>query len=159
MNGPRVNGFTLLEVMIALAIFAGFATSVAIFQAAEIKGSTAIREEMVLSSLALLKINELHVNPPEFGISKTLTADSGEFPDYPGYKYTINYKQISFKNLDQMIMPEDSDDSESVDRAIVAEFVEHLSDTMWLVTVTVEKGTSRTTLTTWLKDDRSFNVF
>ena len=156
MNGLKVKGFTLLEIMIALAIFAGFATSIALFQSAEIKGSAALREELILNNLAMLKINELKVKPPDLGISKTLVPDKGDFKDFPDYKYTITYKTMDFSNLDLILLAEDEDSNEynssNLDpaRPMIKMIGNHLKDTLWMVKVTVERGNYKTSLSTWL---------
>ena len=59
------KGFTLMEVMIAISIFAVFATVFVTGQGYNLLDSSKLKDEMLMKDLCENKINEIITNPPE----------------------------------------------------------------------------------------------
>lgn len=89
------GGFTLLEVMIAMAILA--TTLVVVFQSQSQSISTTgiARFQTTASLLAQIKIAEIEAAKPEF-----IVSDSGDFgDDFHGYSWQVNVTETGFDKL------------------------------------------------------------
>ena len=82
------TGFSLLEVMIAMTLFAFFVTAYITAQGYNVDDSRLSEEQLVLQQLAERKINELVLDPPKFS---NATAD---------FKETKTFEESDFKNYD-----------------------------------------------------------
>jgi prepilin-type N-terminal cleavage/methylation domain-containing protein len=91
------SGFTLMEVLIAITIFALFATVFVTGQGYNLLDSGKFKDDLLLKDLAENKINEIVVNPPELRDSLTITKETKAFDSNPDYQYTIEYKNFSFR--------------------------------------------------------------
>ncbi len=93
------NGFTLLEVMVSVAIIAIVLVSIIRLQGQTISMNESIRFYTIAPLLADAKISEISLNPSNFDLSS-----SGDFGDeYPGYTWNI---QIEEMKIDVMESPE-----------------------------------------------------
>lgn len=150
------KGFTLFEVMIAIAIFAVFATVFVTGQGYNILDSSRLKNELKLKDLCENKINELISNPPEFRDSLTLTKESKDFENDPNYQYTIEYKK--YKPIDITKMKNSAEDEgenqskNDMDKRIWNTYKENIEKIIWQVEVTVKDKTTEETfrLSTWL---------
>ena len=91
----KKNGFTLLEVMIAMAILA--ITLVVVFQSQSQSISMAgrARFESTASLLAQSKMAEIEAADPE-----NVVSDSGDFgDDFPGYSWQVDVTETEIKLL------------------------------------------------------------
>ena len=68
----KQDGFSLLEVMIAMTVFSVFVAVYVTSQGYNISDSTLMREELMLQTLCENKINEIIISPPELRDSLTL---------------------------------------------------------------------------------------
>ena len=75
-NLNKSNGFTLIEVMIAISIFSIFAAVFVTGQGYNLLDSSKLKEEIILKDLCENKINDIIVNPPELRDSLTLTKET-----------------------------------------------------------------------------------
>lgn len=98
-NKSDQQGFTLVEVMIALAIFAVFIAAYMTSQGTNIASSSRFKEEINMRNLAEIKINEIIVSPPPLEKSLELTPDTGAIEDAEGYTYSITYKSFLIPDL------------------------------------------------------------
>ncbi len=101
-GGGNDKGFTLLEVMIALTIFAVFAAMFVVGQSGNLADSVQMREESLLRILCLNKINEILNDPPEFNDQLVISKEKKTFEDYPNYEYTLEYKKLKIPDLSQI---------------------------------------------------------
>lgn len=84
------KGFTLLEVMVSVAIIAIVLVSILRLQGQSISMNEAIRFYTIAPLLADSKISEIRLNPSNFELSS-----SGDFGDeYPGYSWKIQIEEI-----------------------------------------------------------------
>jgi len=80
------KGFSLLEVMIAVTLFAFFVTAYLTSQGYNVEDSRLSEEQLILQQLAERKISELILNPPKFS---NATANMVE---------TKTFEETEFKN-------------------------------------------------------------
>ncbi|HAZ12412.1 MAG: hypothetical protein A2X86_15855 [Bdellovibrionales bacterium GWA2_49_15] len=150
--GPRHRfkndkGFTLLEVMIALTIFAVFAVMFVAGQGGNLADSLQMREESLLRILCVNKINEILNSPPEFTEQLTLSKETKTFEDYSDYSYTLEYKKLKIPDLAKLAAKpgdEEAENSEegaqtssSMNNTILKNIKENLQNMVWQVQVTV----------------------
>ena len=96
------QGMTLLEVMIALAIFSVFIVSYMVSQGYSIKDSTDLKEDIKLRALCLQVIDETTVTPPIFRESLTLTPETKKFEDDEDYSYTVIWKRLVIPDISKI---------------------------------------------------------
>ena len=93
------KGFTLLEVMVSVAIIAIVLVSILRLQGQTISMNETIRFYTIAPLLADSKISEINLNPSNFELSS-----SGDFGDeYPGYTWKV---QIEEMKIDVIESPE-----------------------------------------------------
>lgn len=132
------EGFTLIEVMIALAIFGVFIVSFMAGQGYNVSDSTKIRRELKLKELAQNKMNELIVTPPEFKESITLSKETGKFENDPDYKFEITYKKFKIPDLEKIKGKEEGEDEGSALQKKIFEMVKkNMEEIIWQVEVNV----------------------
>jgi prepilin-type N-terminal cleavage/methylation domain-containing protein len=96
-QGPQKNqGFSLLEVMIALTMFAVFISAFLVSQGYNISDSAISEEQLKLHMLCEQKVNEIMINPPKFtnamiDLKETKTFEEKE---YANYSWTIEWKKL-----------------------------------------------------------------
>ena len=114
MKGARAAGFTLLEVMIALAIIAIVLVSVLRMQGQTISMNEAYRFYTVAPQLAMAKMNEFRMDPQALEFNS-----SGDFgQDYPGYQWkmaiqektlvTPENHEMHFKQVNMTVIYQDN---------------------------------------------------
>ena len=154
----RDSGFTLIEIMIAIAIFAVFVVVYISGQGTNVLDSIALRENAILQRLAQNKMNEIIVEPPEFRESLTSRRDVKEFEDYPGYSYFIDMKRLELPTFEGMTGEETQDQEQQSNNAIQKRIYNQVRDNferiLWQVEVVVSnKETERSySLATWIID-------
>jgi len=93
------NGFTLLEVMVSVAIIAIVFVSILRLQGQTISMNETIRFYTIAPLLADTKISEIKLNPSNFELSS-----SGDFgDDYPGYTWKAEIEEMK---IDVMESPQ-----------------------------------------------------
>lgn len=108
------DGFSLLEVLIAVTLFAFFVTAYLTSQGYNVDDSKLSEEQLTLQQLAEQKINELIINPPKFNnvtqnFKETKTFEEKEFS---GYEYTIELKKLTIPDFAQLFSQKDAASSE-----------------------------------------------
>jgi general secretion pathway protein I len=96
MNAHRSNrGFTLLEVMVALAIIATALVTLLGTHLTNLNLAYENQEQTMAAMLARQKMEEILVLPFD-----SVTDDSGDFgPDQPGYKWELEVENADIDNL------------------------------------------------------------
>ena len=85
-------GFTLLEVMVAIALIAIALTAVLGSQSQSVSLAGEARFNTTAALLAQSKMAEIELQDPE-----DLTADSGDFDeDFPGYTWNLSVSNVMF---------------------------------------------------------------
>lgn len=98
------QGFSLLEVMIAITLFAFFVTAYLTGQGYNVEDSRLSEEQLILQQLAERKINELVLDPPKFSnatadMKETKTFEEKEFSNY---EYTLELKKLTIPDFAQL---------------------------------------------------------
>ncbi|MCP4913139.1 MAG: prepilin-type N-terminal cleavage/methylation domain-containing protein [Oligoflexia bacterium] len=163
------QGMTLIEVMIAMALFSVFVVAFVSSQGQNLFDSSNIKNELFLKDLAEMKINEIIVNPPEF--RENLTGASKEtkpFEDFPDYTYTIEIKKLTIPDLSKLIESGDDEDADEgdaqqaeVQKRVLKAFKDNMEKMVWQAQVTVESKETgaKYYLNTWLYNTKaSLNV-
>ncbi len=92
------KGFTLLEVMIAVALIAIALTTLLGSQSQSVSFANSAKFETMAALLAQSKMSEITVQKPD-----ELTSDSGDFgEDYPGYAWEVNVSDIAIPGMDNI---------------------------------------------------------
>jgi prepilin-type N-terminal cleavage/methylation domain-containing protein len=111
------KGFSLLEVMIAITLFAFFVTAYLTAQGYNVEDSRLSEEQLILQHLAERKINELVLDPPKFS---NATADlketkSFEESEFNNYEYTLEMKKLTVPDFAQLFAQKDGSSEEAKD--------------------------------------------
>lgn len=157
-NLKNNQGFTLLEVMIAIAIFTIFATVFITGQGYNLLDSGKLREDMLLKDIAENKINDIIVNPPELRDSLTLTKETKDSDLDPNYSVTVEYKKFFVPDMSKITgaQEEGKDKEESaqdqMEKRVYKVFKDNMEKMIWQVEVTVKNKTNDSSfrLSTWL---------
>lgn len=155
------SGFTLMEVMIAIAIFAVFATVFVTGFGFNMVDSSKLKEDILLKDLGENKINEIISNPPAFSETLTLTKETKDIPNYAEYQTIVEYKKFFVPDMTKIAgksASEDGSPSEEesqqaqMEKRIFSVFKENMEKILWQVEVTVKNKTSGETfkLNAWL---------
>lgn len=157
-NGlTKTDGFTLIEVMIALSIFAFFITAFMTTQGMNIASSGLIREDLLLRDLTELKINEIIENPPDLRDNLILAPETKSFEDYPEYEYKIEYQKFLIPDLAKIKGNSEENQSEQDDLAVLQARLfntvkDNIEKMIWQVRVSVRNKETDYSfeLSTWL---------
>ncbi len=104
MNKLKEQGFSLIEVLIAITLFAFFITAFLTSMGYNVSDSELSKEQLTLQLLAERQISMIVLDPPKF---TNVTADLKEtkpFEDeeYKGYEYTLEIKKIVLPDFNQL---------------------------------------------------------
>ena len=150
------KGFSLVEVLIAIAIFSIFTVSFVTGLGYNLLDSSSLKDEMILKNLCESKINEIITNPPELKESLTLTKETKSFENFSDYSYTLQYKKFPVPDLNKILAPGGNDQEENeqvqLNKRIFTTFKENMEKMLWQVEVSVKnKTTERSfTLSAWI---------
>ena len=145
------KGFTLMEVMIAIAIFAVFATAFVTGFGFNMVDSSKLKENILLKDLAENKINEIISNPPTFSAALTLTKESKDIPNYTDYQTIVEYKKIFVPDMAKITSKSTGEEGASkeeespqaqLEKRIFSVFKENMEKMLWQVEVTVKNKNS-----------------
>ncbi len=153
------KGFTLVEVMIALTLFAVFATVFLMSQGTNQTNSQLMAEDIILHNLAEMKINEVILDPPKFtnATDKEKVSKAFDIEGYKNYKYTIEYKKLEVPNLNELMGKEKDDPngeskSNAIKKMVFEKLKENMEKILWQVKITVENTDTNYAyeLTSWI---------
>ncbi len=156
MNGLKKNssGFALIEVMIALFLFAVFMAVFATTQGYNLSDSFNMKEELIMTELAKNEINKILLDPPKtitpglfLGQGDTKTVEGNE-----AYERTIKYKEFFIPDFNKLQGVESGQSSSGYEAKIYQEVKTNLEKLLYQVEVTVKnKNTGfKYTLSTFL---------
>lgn len=117
MAGKLKNekGFSLLEVMIAITLFAFFVTAYLTSQGYNVEDSRLSEEQLILQQLAERKINELVLDPPKFSNATANLKETKTFEeaDFTNYEYTLEIKKLTIPDFAQLFSQKDATTAEA----------------------------------------------
>jgi general secretion pathway protein I len=94
-NHDSKNGFTLLEVVVALAIIAMVLVTLLGTHLMSLNLAHKNQEQMRIAMLARQKLEEIRITPFD-----SLNNDSGDFsPEYPNFSWEISVEEAEIDNL------------------------------------------------------------
>ncbi len=97
MKNVSNRGFTLLEVLIAVALIAIALTTLLGSQSQSVSFANSAKFETMAALLAQSKMSEIALQ------QETLASDSGDFGDeYPGYAWEVEVSDISIEGVDNI---------------------------------------------------------
>jgi len=89
-------GFSLIEVMIALTLFAVFVSAFLVSQGYNVSDSALSEEQIKLHMLCEQKMQEVMIDPPKFTNALVDMKETKTFEDkdFSGYTWTIEWKKL-----------------------------------------------------------------
>jgi type II secretion system protein J len=161
VNLNNQSGFTLMEVMIAIAIFAVFATVFVTGFGYNLLDSGKLKEDILLKDYAENKINELITNPPTLSESLTLSKETKDVEDDSAYQTIVEFKKFTVPDVAKIMSSssaeggrqnEEESQQAQMQKRIFTVYKENMEKMLWQVEVTVKnKMTSETfRLSTWI---------
>lgn len=102
----RESGFTLVEVMIAVTLFAIFASAFLVSQGYNVSDSALSEEQLKLHTLCERKMNEAMINPPKFtnALQNTKETKAFEEKEFDNYSYTTEWKKLKVPDFAKIFM-------------------------------------------------------
>ena len=135
------SGMTLMEVMIAVFLFAVFITAFMSGQGNNILSSVRMKDDLYLKDLAEMQYNLTLLDPPDF--SKPLVDKKTEtktFEDFPGYEYTLTYQQIFIPDVEKILgvsAEEQNDPNRQNEKKVLEEFKNNMEKLVWQISILV----------------------
>lgn len=99
------RGFSLIEVLIAVTLFAFFVTAFLTAQGFNVSDSQLSEEQLMLQQLAERKINELYLDPPKFenlSVGGLKETKKFEEKDLANFEYTLEIKKLTIPDFSQL---------------------------------------------------------
>ena len=98
------KGFSLIEVMIAIALFAFFIVAYVTSQGYNIDDSRITEEQLRLQELCEGEINKILINPPKFTNAQSNSKETKSFEDksLSNYSYTLELKKLTIPDFAQL---------------------------------------------------------
>lgn len=153
------KGFSLLEVVVALSIFAVFATVFVQSQGTQVNISMGFQEELKMRNLAQQIVNEIMINPPE--LADSLFAGGGDtktFENEERYSYTIAWTKFTLPDFNKLKNADDNQQGQTgVESRIMEKVRENMEKLIFQVEITIknkETGYSHS-VTTWLYNNNA----
>lgn len=152
------RGFSLIEVMIATAIFAVF--SVAFFSGIghNLFTSMTFKDEIMIAELTESKLNELLISPPEFRESLTEAAqETKAFEDFPDFEYTVKMAKFFVPDMSKIQGQAEGEEQDPMQARIYEQIKKNMEEILWQLSVKVKhKPTGKTfELTSWLINEKA----
>lgn len=153
------SGFTLIEVMIAITIFAMFSTAFVLGFGQSLVSSGSFKEEIFLKDIAENKINEIIVSPPTLSDSLTLSNETKEVEYDNNYETIVKYKKFVAPDFAKLMSNEDTLNQSESDKQqaqlaqkISEVYKKNLETILWQVEVTARNKTTdqKLKLSTWI---------
>ena len=138
------SGFTLMEVMIAIAIFATFASIFVTGFGYNLMDSGHLKEDILLKDIGENKINDIIINPPPLTDSLTLTKETKDVESNKDYQTIVEYKKFFVPDMSKIKETSIEDKNEensaqaALEKRINTVFKENMEKMIWQVEVTVK---------------------
>ena len=170
----KQKDFSLVEVLIAITLFALFVVAFLTSQGYNVSDSQLSEEQLMLQQLAERKINELFLDPPKY---QNITGNFKETKTFEGkelsnFEYTLEIKKLTIPDFAQLFAQKGGSSEEAQDayegnyfnegggqqrnsgleKLVFEELKKNIERMIWQARVTVtNKETKYTyTLATWL---------
>ncbi len=152
------NGFTLLEIMIAMTVFSMFVTAFVVSQGNNLADSSNMRFEYQLKNLLEKEVNEIIINPPEFtpGLLITTENDYKTIEDFENFETKIEWFEFQLPDLSQLSKSEGDESTNNAQETVQTKVLENVSknlkELLWQMRVTVRHKETKQQMeaTAWL---------
>ena len=167
------QGFSLIEVMVALAIFAVYSVAIIATQSSDMNSSIRMKDDLVMLNLAKLKIDEALVNPPQFTNATDKSPDTGKFEidGYEDYSFKVEYIKNEFPNFSELMGKSEEEQNQNdgqdqaIQKAIFEKLKKNMEEMLWQVRVTITHTPTKAEydMSTWItnteaKIDTNFSL-
>lgn len=151
------KGFSLLEVVVALSIFAVFATVFVQSQGTQVNISMGFQEELKMRNLAQQLVNEIIMTPPELTESIFISSESKTFENDPNYSYNISWNKFTLPDFSKLKTGNEAQGQTGIEQRIAEKVRENMEKLVFQLEITViNKQTNYShTVMTWLYNDRA----
>ncbi len=141
---------TLIEVLIALTIFAFFMSAYMYTQGSNLQDSGDMRIQAELFRHTQNKIREVLVSPPTMNESMFAAPEVKKIEDFEDFQYTLTYKKMVFPDLSKLTGQEET--PTQIEGLVFKNFTQNMEKLLWQVEVSVEHlPTGRVyQLSTWM---------
>lgn len=104
MKLKNESGFSLLEVMIAITLFAFFISAFLSSQGYNVADSVNSEQQLELHTLAEKTMNELLINPPKFTNAQKNSIETKKFPEteYSQFEYDLEIRKLEIPDFGQL---------------------------------------------------------
>lgn len=171
-NGQK--GFSLIEVLIAITLFAFFVTAFLTAQGYNVSDSQLSEQQLVLQQLCERKINELYLDPPKFQNISTELKETKKFDEteLAEFEYTLEIKKLTIPDFAQLFGQKDGVSEEgqnaydgnymdegnknqrnsALEKLVFEELKKNIEKMVWQARVTVTNKETKYSysLSTWL---------
>lgn len=168
------KGFSLIEVLIAITLFAFFVTAFLTSQGYNVSDSQLSEEQLMLQQLCERKINELFLDPPKFQniMGSMKETKTFEEKDLSGFEYTLEIKKLTIPDFGQLFgqkgsMTQEGQDAYqgnymnqnsasnrngAIEKMVFEELKKNIEKIVWQARITVTNKETKYsyTLATWL---------
>lgn len=168
------KGFSLIEVLIAITLFAFFVTAFLTAQGYNVSDSELSEQQLLLQQLCERKINELYLDPPKFQNITTELKETKKFDESElvAFEYTLEIKKLTIPDFAQLFGQKDgvSEDgknayegnyldegnknqrSSALEKLVFEELKKNIEKIVWQARVTVTNKETKYSysLSTWL---------
>ncbi len=158
----QTSGFTLLEVLIAMGIFAFFTAAYVTRQSYNLSVSSHLRVENELKVLCQKVMNETIATPRDFSESMLLSPETKTFEKNENFEYTIAWSKLKFPEFNQLLSEEErveegAEGSAGVQKSLMDQIKNNLQEGLWQLKVTVRNKELNYsyTLSTWIENPKS----
>lgn len=154
------NGFSLFEVLVAIAIFSVFLAAYVVSEGQSLTASQNLETELVMRKLGEEVLTEAILNPPEYSKSLTFTPEEKRFEDdrYERYRYTVEYQLVEIPNLADLTgKSEENQGNQAVQTRIFDQFKRNIEEMIWQVGVRVKDTNSSLEfyISTWVRNRKA----
>jgi prepilin-type N-terminal cleavage/methylation domain-containing protein len=160
------SGFTLIEVMIAISIFAVFASVFVTGFGYSLLDSGKLKEDILLKDYCENKINDLITNTPTLTDSLTLTKDTKDVEGDSNYQTIVEFKKFTVPDVTKIMgakgaeeggQTEAESQQAQMQQRIFTVYKENMEKMIWQVEVTTKNKLTNQTfrLSSWLYNQQA----
>ena len=153
------SGFSLTEVVVAMAIFAVFATVFVQTSSTQVMISSGFNEELKMRSLAQQIINDTLINTPDLSESLFVGKTEKNFENDENYRYVIQWKKFTLPDFSKLKSREeqDAEGQSAIQAQITQKVTENMERLIYQAEITiVNKETQYShTVSAWVYNGRA----
>jgi len=158
------SGFSILEVMVALAIFGAYATVMILTQVSNTDRSMNMAKDLKLHTLAQMKMNEVLIRKNEFTNASENDVETGniEIEGLEYFKFQVEFKRNEFPDFSALMGQTDeqvaeADPNAGIKKLIFDKMKKNVEEMIWQVKVTIINTQDSTSyeLNSWVNKDNA----